>query len=493
MSFSKFSLTSALILALLLALTSTWFLSLRPVRLKIGDYYFSKRKFDQAANWYEKVVRKEKLRADQNVGDRSKYEEVVSKFEPFLIKKMESALFNTSQILGFRENRDLRSIWMDPKFFLKDINELLGPEPKGTLKNAGEELAIFDNLSKQYESHLGKSVNNRELEYLAQMRNLFKGIINEAENNFILADLTYEKIAASSPEISGSFNKRRTKIFPNVVDEYFYQTPLNWRKAKDFYENQVKQGKTSLNLFLNLAYIYTKFNNFSDSYKYFVQGYDLLKDTKIRKIIDHFRSKGIFLYPDDLEAIPKELAKQFPFLKEVSFFEAESLLNILGIKVVAKSNGFIGKTGMKSPVEIIVRSAGFPVGDYGHVLINGKNESQNKIGYNIVVLNPETGQVETSENFNTYQIKTDARRMGDFLNSIPNGKIVCVAVAHEASLALSKEEGDIFARIGAKDNLFGKFLWSHAIIGVKGAQKGEAPEQIGEKPVELFIIRNSQN
>jgi hypothetical protein len=38
---------------LALSLSSAWLLSLRPVRLKIGDYYFKQGKFDQAVNWYQ--------------------------------------------------------------------------------------------------------------------------------------------------------------------------------------------------------------------------------------------------------------------------------------------------------------------------------------------------------------------------------------------------------------------------------------------------------
>jgi hypothetical protein len=45
------TLTFTFVLAL--ALTSTWVLSLRPVRLKIGEYYFNRGNFDQAVNWYQ--------------------------------------------------------------------------------------------------------------------------------------------------------------------------------------------------------------------------------------------------------------------------------------------------------------------------------------------------------------------------------------------------------------------------------------------------------
>jgi hypothetical protein len=49
------SSTSALSLALILLLTLalTCVFSLRAVRLKIGDYYFKRGKFDQAVNWYQ--------------------------------------------------------------------------------------------------------------------------------------------------------------------------------------------------------------------------------------------------------------------------------------------------------------------------------------------------------------------------------------------------------------------------------------------------------
>jgi len=44
---------SALTFALVAALALTWVLSLREVRLKIGDYYCNQGKYDQAANWYQ--------------------------------------------------------------------------------------------------------------------------------------------------------------------------------------------------------------------------------------------------------------------------------------------------------------------------------------------------------------------------------------------------------------------------------------------------------
>ena len=75
------------------------------------------------------------------------------------------------------------------------------------------------------------------------------------------------------------------------------------------------------------------------------------------------------------------------------------------------------------------------------------------------------------------------------INGINEGKIVCVAVADEASGALSMQEGNIFKEIGAKGNLYGKFRGALGIIGVKGAKPGYAVEAMSEKPLEIFALK----
>jgi tetratricopeptide (TPR) repeat protein len=56
-------------------------MSLRPIRLKIGDYYYNQGNLDLAAYCYGKVVRKEKLRIDQGHADSSKYEQDFSRLK----------------------------------------------------------------------------------------------------------------------------------------------------------------------------------------------------------------------------------------------------------------------------------------------------------------------------------------------------------------------------------------------------------------------------
>ncbi len=534
--FLTFSLTSTLALILLLTLTSTWVLSLRPVRLKIGDYYFKQGKFDHAFNWYEKVVRKEKLKTNQDKSDRIEYEEDLSKLKSVLrqqgdfyfsrgnfdqatiwygrllrehefksaenrvgrleyeedLSKLKSALIpvlegkltTISQLLGFRQIKDIETLLTDSKSILKDVNELVDTAAKEKLERVEEELKYFNTLE-NYGDSLSNEPKTKELNYYIMMSHLLRGIIDETKNDFRSAGLDYKKAGDYAPSISTHLNKRQEKV---SADECFFQSPLNWIKATELYGSLVRTDDANIGFFLRLAYIHAKFNNFTDSYNYFKKAYELLKDNDLKKTVDLFKGKETLIYPDNLRLVPQKLREKYPLIQDISFFEIKNLFNILGIKVIAKSDGFIGKTGIKSPVNIIIRSAGFLVGNYSQILINGENFSQNRRGYNVVVLNSKTGEIENSESFDTSGSKDHVKKMIDFINGIAKGKIVCVAVLDEASNALSKEDAEIFKKIGAKENLYGKRRWAHGIIGVKGSGSGDAIEVMSEKPIEIYVL-----
>lgn len=148
----------------------------------------------------------------------------------------------------------------------------------------------------------------------------------------------------------------------------------------------------------------------------------------------------------------------------------------------------IGKTGVTSPASLVVRSAGNEVGDFGHVFANGTDVSPNGVGYNVVVVNPQTGAVEAKETFNTFVSAEEADRMARFIQGIPAGKIVAVAVRDEASRYLAAGAVDALRTLGAKEDLRGKWRWSHAVIGVKGAAPGGALEVASETmPAQVVI------
>ncbi len=148
----------------------------------------------------------------------------------------------------------------------------------------------------------------------------------------------------------------------------------------------------------------------------------------------------------------------------------------------------IGKTGVSSPASIVVRSAGSEVGDFAHVFVNGIDAAQNTRGYNVVVVNEETGAVEASAAFDTFASADESARLAQFIAKIPNGRIVAVAVRDEASRFLSEEAVSALRSIGATEDLRGKFRWSHAMIGVKSAAPGSALEAASETmPAQLVV------
>jgi hypothetical protein len=136
----------------------------------------------------------------------------------------------------------------------------------------------------------------------------------------------------------------------------------------------------------------------------------------------------------------------------------------------------IGQTGTDSPVNLVVQSAGLEVGDFGQIYVDGRQVSPNTRGYNVVLLNPKTGAVLDSAAFDTHLDAAASRALAEYINGVPEGTIVAVAAADEASRLLGQEAVDALRTIGASGDLRGKFRWGHAIIGVRGALPGSALE-----------------
>lgn len=118
---------------------------------------------------------------------------------------------------------------------------------------------------------------------------------------------------------------------------------------------------------------------------------------------------------------------------------------------------------------IVVRSAGEEQGAFGHIYVKGVDESPNARGYNVVVINPEKfNTTETRASFDTHASEQESERMAQFIANIPNGRIVMVAASDEASFHLTENAVNALKSLGAKQDLRGKFRWSHALIARKG-------------------------
>ncbi|MBM4430248.1 MAG: hypothetical protein FJ026_07880, partial [Chloroflexi bacterium] len=138
---------------------------------------------------------------------------------------------------------------------------------------------------------------------------------------------------------------------------------------------------------------------------------------------------------------------------------------------------------------IVVQSAGLEIGggELGHIHVNGRDLSPNRRGYNVVALD-SAGQVLASENFDTHLDPQASPRLADLIAALPEGSIVAVAVADEASMSLNAQAVSALQSIGATGDLRGRFRWGHAIIGIKGAVPGQAWEALDVlQPVAVHV------
>jgi hypothetical protein len=144
----------------------------------------------------------------------------------------------------------------------------------------------------------------------------------------------------------------------------------------------------------------------------------------------------------------------------------------------------IGQTGAESPVNLVVYSAGQEVGNFGHIYVDGRDVSPGGRGYNVAVIDPQTGAVEDTANFDTHLDEGASQALAAFLAKVPAGHIVAVAAADEASRLLGPEAVAALHGIGAEGDLREKFRWGQAIIGVQDAAPGTALEAMdGLRPV----------
>ena len=128
----------------------------------------------------------------------------------------------------------------------------------------------------------------------------------------------------------------------------------------------------------------------------------------------------------------------------------------------------LGQSNVSVPVNIVAKSAGEEVGDFGHIYLNGWNVSLEETGYNMVALDPKTGVILDRRNFDTFASEAESRAMAAWVDSLADGTLVVVAVRDEASLNLTEDAVAALHGLGLEADLRGRFRWGHAAIGLKG-------------------------
>ncbi len=151
---------------------------------------------------------------------------------------------------------------------------------------------------------------------------------------------------------------------------------------------------------------------------------------------------------------------------------------------VFPGNFAVGETGMISPVEIDVNSSL----EFAYITVGGMDASLHRRGYNLAVIDPQSGVVIDKAAFDTGDNESQA--LADFIATIPEGYIVAAALKEGATGNLAEEAVEALASLGGEIDLRGRENLSHTIIGVKGAAPGTALEATGEGNSYLQVGKN---
>ena len=164
---------------------------------------------------------------------------------------------------------------------------------------------------------------------------------------------------------------------------------------------------------------------------------------------------------------------------------------------VLPGSGAIGATGVQAPTAIEV-SSDAPA-DIAFITIglgdDAEDGSVHRPGYNVAIVDARSGKLLDRQGFDTTPTgdPSESAALASFLNDVPEGKIVAVALQGDGAAYLTTDTVAALHSIGGQADLQGSSSWSHAIIGVKGAAPGTALEAAGPGSGWLRVAPDQRN
>lgn len=151
----------------------------------------------------------------------------------------------------------------------------------------------------------------------------------------------------------------------------------------------------------------------------------------------------------------------------------------------------IGNTGVVAPVDLSVTGAGYSVGKFGEIIIDGRSTISSTRGYHLVAINPKSGQVDAVGAFDTNSDRAESQRLAQFIDALPNGEIVAGAAIDDASLALTGQAFTALQTLGVAGDLRPQLRVGQAFVGIKGSVPGQAVEDMNAHfPANVAIGKN---
>ncbi|MBN2013004.1 hypothetical protein JW960_26980 [candidate division KSB1 bacterium] len=132
-----------------------------------------------------------------------------------------------------------------------------------------------------------------------------------------------------------------------------------------------------------------------------------------------------------------------------------------------------------------VESAGYSDGNYVRIFVNNKAVIEDSRGHNVAVINPGTGDIIATMAFDTWESTDDANAMATYLNGLPDGTYVLIAIMDEGSNSITDNAYQALEAVGSKfcRQVGSRDSW--AMVGIKGAEIGTVKElhkKMGDGP-----------
>lgn len=161
-------------------------------------------------------------------------------------------------------------------------------------------------------------------------------------------------------------------------------------------------------------------------------------------------------------------------VQKATLFDITQLLESRGWRVLHPAMK-VGETEVSAPLSITALSGGGSSAAKEQIIVGTEGVSRHIRGYNIAVIEPQNGKVDTVVWFD----QSNTRAVAGFLSSVPEGHIVAVTSNEDIAMSATPEVWEEIRRLGGA---LGVGLgWSYALIGVRGAKRGEGVERRSDR------------
>ncbi len=138
--------------------------------------------------------------------------------------------------------------------------------------------------------------------------------------------------------------------------------------------------------------------------------------------------------------------------------------------------------------EVEVAAAGYEDGNYCKLLFRGQICGESKRGFNFLVLT-DGAEVYETRTFDTHDSESASERMADFIESIPDGRVVLVGTMDSANDHLTSRGISALKSLGAERLEKLTFRGSFAMIGRKGASSSAVVQTMVDKKNGPAVVR----